>query len=175
MRSRVTSPPTEAYEPARPTPNTAVARSYCGPGIPVVEIQMSTWPSPTGKGKLTVNGIPRMVHGRLVNVEKYHRRYGLALAVAMSAVLARQTIPSEFMFLGELDLERKVRDVPTKVLENLLRSMCEQELDGPLTLVVPPSAAEALEGTAGLEVIGAATWHEVVVAVWPHMRKGRGR
>lgn len=195
MPSRISVPPPDTHESARPTPNTAVARSYGGPGIPLVEIQLSTWPSPTGRGRPTTNGVPRseieqvggivfgvsfshcdrMVHGRLVNAQKYHARYGLALAVALSGVLARQTVPTDFLFIGELDLERRVRDVPMRVLENLLRSICERELDGPLTVVVPPSSAELLEGTAGLEVIGAGTWAEVVVAVWPHMKKGRGR
>ena len=80
------------------------------------------------------------------------------------------------MFLGELDLEARIsRRADEGASKIFLRSICERELDGPLTVVVPPSSAELLEGTAGVEVVGAATWHEVVVAVWPHMKKGRGR
>ncbi|HSI34762.1 MAG TPA: hypothetical protein VK986_14335 [Tepidisphaeraceae bacterium] len=173
-------------------PHTAVARSYGGPGIPIVEIQMSSWPSSTGRGRVTTAGIPRavldqvagivfgvsfagcdrMVSARLVNTDKFARRYGLALAVAASAVLARQRVPSEFIFLGELDLARRVRDVPMRVLENLLRSICEREIETPITIVAPPASAELIEGTEGVEVVGAATWAEVVVAVWPHLRKG---
>jgi len=124
---------------------------------------------------MSFTGCDRLLSARLVNVEKYHRRHGLALAVALSAVLARQSVPSEFLFLGELDLERRVRDLSVRVLENLVRSLCDRELETPITIVAPPSSADLLEGTAGVEVIGAPTWQHVVVAVWPHLRKERGR
>jgi predicted ATP-dependent serine protease len=170
---------------------TATGRTYGGPGVPVVEIQLSTWTSPTGRGRLTTAGIPRieieqvagivfgisfahcdrMVQGRLVGVERYQRRYGLALAVAVTAMLARQQVPSEILVLGELDLARKVRDVSMRCLENLVRSLAERELDTPITIVAPPSSADMLEGTAGIEVIAAPTWAHVVGAIWPHLRK----
>lgn len=180
-------------DPARPDPPsrfTSIARAWGGPGVGVVEMQVSLLP-PDSKGKgaiicLGVNAseVRQIGHAilrlpqfsdtfhhtlqvRLVGDERHQRRYGLALTLAMSAAFLNRPIPPNYLYLGEVDLDRNVRGVSPKHVTELLKAIDAGEIQTPLTVFAPGSVARGLDGGAGLTVIRCDTLADALLGTWP--------
>jgi predicted ATP-dependent serine protease len=118
----------------------------------------------------SVEGVP--AHALRVDVHrpdagKYHHDYGLALAVAMISSLARKPIGEQLIFLGDVDLQGRVRDVAAKQVDRLNEAVASFEIETPLKIVCAPDTAVWLNASSTVVVVPARTLADAVAAVWP--------
>lgn len=177
---------------AKPSP--AAAKSFGGVGSGVVEVQASvTLPSVIGGGKLTAPGLPRkeieqliecasQVRGldmsdlsysiqcRLPGRMQYLCHFGLPLAMALIGSFVRHPVPKDALFLGEIDLFRRVLDLPVDLLQALCQAIEADEIKTPVTLYVPSSAIAHLPRSNGrVRVEPCETLESVISKTWPDL------
>ena len=134
----------------------SVARSYLGKNIGIAEAQASVaLPAYGNRGKITAPGLPRKeieqlttcisqlpemqiedldytIQCRLPGDKRYRGVLGLPLCMALIASYIQKDIPPYHIYLGEIDLLRKVRAVPDEILIDLW-----EEMKDPASEVIP--------------------------------------
>jgi predicted ATP-dependent serine protease len=98
---------------------------------------------------------------------KYHHDYGLALAVAMVSSLVRKSIGEQLLFLGDVDLQERIRDVAAKRVDRLNEAVASFEIETPLRIICAPETAAWLNASSTVVVAPALTLADAVAAVWP--------
>jgi hypothetical protein len=78
---------------------------------------------------------------------------GLPLSLALIGSLLQLPTPSNQLSLGEIDLLRRVRDLPVALVNNLAQGTASGDLPLPVQLLVPPSAVCQLPTGPGVEVV----------------------
>jgi predicted ATP-dependent serine protease len=174
-----------SQEPAPPL--TATARIYDGPGVGLAEIQATIDPPESGKGKIRAVGVPRTeidqvlqsiikipslsgpdynIACRLIGAEKWHSSFGLAVTAAIISSYLRKPIPSDYVFLGEIDLLKTVRGGSPRLIENLRRSIESSEVSPDISLVLSSSLRADPLAKLGVRLVPCATLIDVIAAVW---------
>jgi predicted ATP-dependent serine protease len=92
------------------------------------------------------------------------------LAVALISSCLRRPVPSDTIFLGEVDLNRAIRPLPPALLDSLSTLLLEPTFNQRLRLVVPTSAVDMLSINPGVRVVGCTTLDQVVYMIWPETR-----
>lgn len=158
-------------------PVTGVARSYLGTAYGPVELQASlglpmpgTRPSiiapelPKKRLEQLISAITRMPSLALdqfdLNINallpgdspRYRSWLGLPLAIALISSAIRRPVPNDAVYLGEIDLDRRLRPLPQSLLESLITSLNNDEFTGKTKFFVPPSAFEPLAATGSVLV-----------------------
>lgn len=181
----------------RPSPHikpvTGAARTYLGSTIGESEIQAAiSLPSPGSRPSITAPGLPRRrielilnaisglpmldlgsfsmsVSALLPGDSNFRGWLSLPLAVALISSCLRRPVPRDALFLGEIDLNRAIRPLPSVLVDALAAMLLEGESARRhrLRLVVPPSAAEPLSVGPGVSVIPCTTLDQVVYSIWP--------
>jgi predicted ATP-dependent serine protease len=179
----------------RPSPHispvTGIARTYLGLTVGESEIQAAvSLPTPGSRPLITAPGLPRRrielilsaisglpmldlgsfsmsVSALLPGDTNFRGWLSLPLAVALISSCLRRPVPTDTLFLGEIDLNRAIRPLPQGVLDALSATLLARERGPRLRLVVPPSAAETLAIGPGVSVIPCETLDQVVYSLWP--------
>jgi len=176
------------YKPKPPL--TVAARVYAGPGIGLAEIQTVIEPPPqTGRGKILAVGVPRVeieqvvssilhipglsgrpdysITCRLIGADKYIPSFGLAACVSVIASYFKRPIPPTSIFLGEIDLQKRIRGGTGRLIENLRRSIDAEEVGTDLTLFAPSTLATDHLSDAPIKVASCRSLMDVITAMWP--------
>ena len=75
------------------------------------------------------------------------------------------------MYLGEVDLFRKVLAVPDEVLRNLRDAIDHGEIAMPITLFVPPMAVAHLPRSSNaVKIVPCGSLEDAVYRTWPDLR-----
>jgi predicted ATP-dependent serine protease len=98
---------------------------------------------------------------------RYQHDYGLSLAIAMVASLHRKSIGEDILFLGDLDLDGRVRSITAKKVDRLNDAVAAYEIETPLRIVCSPETATWVQASSTVVVTPALTLAEAVAAVWP--------
>lgn len=174
-----------------------VARSFLGRDFNLPEVQASVaLPTYGSRGRITAPGLPRKeieqlancisqipdmniedldytIHCRLPGGRRYHNLLGLPLAVALIASYLQKDIPAHHIYIGEIDLLRKVREVPDQLVSQLWDAIQSDEIRRPLRLFVPPESASVLRETLdGVTVVACERLDDAVFLTWPELRRG---
>jgi DNA repair protein RadA/Sms len=174
---------------------TSVARTYLGKRIGFAETQAAvTLPSYGTKGKITAPGLPRReieqlttcisqipdmdigdldytIHCRLPGEKLYRSQLGLPLCMALIASYIQKDIPQYHVYIGEIDLLRKVREVPDQVILDLWESIQNGEIPSPIRVFCSRSAAELIrDDVEGATIIACDRLDDAVFYTWPELR-----
>jgi DNA repair protein RadA/Sms len=175
----------------------STARTFLGRDVGLAEAQASVaLPSYGTRGRITAPGLPKKeieqltncisqipdmeiedldyaIHCRLPGEKRYRSLLGLPVCMALIASYIQKDIPAHHVYIGEIDLLRKVREVPDQIIMDLWDLLAEGKLQTPLRLLCPPEGAKLLrEGMAGVTVVACDRLDDAVYHTWPEMRSG---
>jgi len=174
----------------------SVAKTYLGAGVGLAEAQAAvSLPSYGTRGKITAPGLPRReieqlttcisgipdmeieeldytIHCRLPGEKRYRALIGLPLCMALIASYIQLDIPAYHIYIGEIDLLRKVREVPDQLLLDLMDGISTEQIRTPLRIFCPMDTAEVIQSTVeGVTVIGCERLDDAVYQTWPQLKK----
>ncbi len=174
----------------------SVARTFLGAGIGIAEAQAAvSLPSYGTKGKITAPGLPRReieqlttcisqvpdmdiedldytIHCRLPGEKRYRALLGLPVCMALIASYIQKDIPAYHIYIGEIDLLRKVRQVPDQIIMDLWDGIQNGTIPRPIRLFCPKESAEVLkEGIEGATVISCDKLDDAVFETWPELKR----
>ncbi|MEX2673458.1 MAG: AAA family ATPase [Phycisphaeraceae bacterium] len=173
----------------------SAANTYGGATIGIRQVQVAISVPPDGqRAKVTAPGLPRKeidqligcinqiegldlseldhrIQCRMPRSGQYLTYFSLPLCMAMISSYARLPIPQNHLYLGEIDLFRKVLDVPLDVLTDLIATIDNAEIATPLKVFAPPSAEAYLsDAREGVKVISCSTLEDAIGQTWPNLR-----
>lgn len=179
----------------------SVARSYLGRRFGIAEAQASvSLPAYGNRGKITAPGLPRKeieqlttcinqlpemqiedldytIQCRLPGDKRYRSSLGLPLCMALIASYIQKDIPPYHIYLGEIDLLRKVREVPDELVINLwedLKDPASAYISRPVRIFCPRSSAELLqEEVEDVTVVACDRLDDAVFHTWPDLRTAK--
>ena len=176
----------------------SVARSYLGRHFGIAEAQASVaLPAYGSRGKITAPGLPRKeieqlttcisqlpemqiedldytIQCRLPGDKRYRSLLGLPLCMALIASYIQKDIPPYHIYLGEIDLLRKVREVPDEILIDLweqLKDPASTVIPKPIRIFCPSESAHLLqEEVEGATVVACDRLDDAVFMTWPELK-----
>ncbi len=173
----------------------SVARSYLGQNIGIVEAQASvSLPQYGNRGKITAPGLPRKeieqlttcisqlpemqiedldytIQCRLPGDRHYRSLLGLPLCMALIASYIQKDIPDYFYYLGEIDLLRKVREIPDELTLDLIEKLNSKEFVKPVRIFCPKETARTLKfEVASATIVACERLDDAVFMTWPELR-----
>ena len=176
----------------------SVARSYLGRATGIAEAQASVaLPAYGNRGKITAPGLPRKeieqlttcisqlpemqiedldytIQCRLPGDKRYRSLLGLPLCMALIASYIQKDIPPYHIYLGEIDLLRKVREVPDEILMDLweqLKDPNDMAIPKPVRIFCPKESAHLLqEEVEGATVVSCERLDDAVFMTWPELK-----
>jgi DNA repair protein RadA/Sms len=176
----------------------SVARSYLGRRIGIAEAQATVaLPAYGNRGKITAPGLPRKeieqlttcisqlpemqiddldytIQCRLPGDKRYRSLLGLPLCIALIASYIQKDIPSYYLYLGEIDLLRKIREVPDEIVIDLweqLKDPANVSIPRPVRIFCPKESARLLqEEVEGATVVACDRLDDAVFMTWPELK-----
>ncbi|HQR45159.1 MAG TPA: ATPase domain-containing protein [Thermoanaerobaculia bacterium] len=174
----------------------SVARTYLGRQTGVAEAQAAvSLPQYGSRGRITAPGLPKReieqlttcisqipemeiedldytIQCRLPGERNYRRMLGLPLCLALIASYIQKDIPAYHIYLGEVDLLRRVRGVPDDVLTEFCEDFQEGKLGTPVKLFCPPESASLLRDLIpkGATIVSCDRLDDAVFSTWPEIR-----
>lgn len=177
-----------------------VARTFIGgqDSGPLPEVQAAvSLPSYGMRGKITAPGLPRKeieqlancisqlpdmdvsdldytIHCRLPGERRYRSTLGLPLAMGLISSYIQKDIPAHHVYIGEIDLLRKVREVPEEVAMSLLDAVNSDTFRKPVRLFLPKGDCAALiRGgvKGGVTVVACERLEDAVYNTWPELKQ----
>jgi len=177
-----------------------VARSYLGRDSVLPEVQAAVaLPSYGTRGRITAPGLPRKeieqlancisqipdmdigdldysIHCRLPGERRYRGILGLPLSMALIASYLQKDVPSHHIYIGEIDLLRKVREVPESIITDLWEAIQAGEVPKPVRLFLPPRSADLLRHTTdNVTVMACERLEHAVYGTWPELDPGEAQ
>ena len=173
----------------------SVARTYLGRQTGVSEAQAAVaLPQYGTRGRITAPGLPKReieqlttcisqipemeiedldytIQCRLPGEKAYRRMLGLPLSLALIASYIQKDIPTYHLYLGEIDLLRRVRGVPDDILTELCDDFQEGKLGKPVKIFCPPESAALLRDLipSGATIVSCERLDDAVFATWPEI------
>lgn len=177
----------------------SVARSYLGHNIGIAEAQATVaLPAYGTRGKITAPNLPRKeieqltvcisqlpdmniedldytIQCRLPGDKRYRNLLGLPLCMALIASYIQRDIPPYHIYLGEIDLLRKVREVPDDILIDLWEELKNPEsttIPKPVRIFCPSESAHLLQDEIeGATVVACDHLEDAVFMTWPKLKR----
>jgi DNA repair protein RadA/Sms len=173
----------------------SVARTYLGRTLGIGEAQASVaLPQYGSRGRITAPGLPKReieqltqcisqipemeiedldyaIQCRLPGEKSYRRMLGLPLCMALIASYIQKDIPAYHIYLGEIDLLRRVRGVPDDVLTDFCDDFQQGKLFTPVKIFCPLESAKFLRDLipSGATVVSCERLDDAVFATWPEL------
>jgi DNA repair protein RadA/Sms len=173
----------------------SVARSFLSRASGNTEAQAAVaLPSYGTRGQITAPGLPRKeieqilncisqipdmdigdlsytIQCRLPGEKRYRSLLNLPLAMALIASYLQRDIPQHHLYIGELDLLRRVREVPQNVILDLWDAIEAGELWTPIRIFCPTESAQFMrENTPGATVVSCDRLEDAIANTWPDIR-----
>ncbi len=173
----------------------SVARTYLGKSKGIAEAQAAVaLPAYGSRGKITAPGLPRReieqlttcisqipdmdigeldytIQCRLPGERRYRSLLGLPLCMALIASYIQKDIPEYHIYIGEIDLLRRVREVPDDILLDLWEQVEDGTITTPVRIFCPSDAALLLqEGIDRGTVVPCDRLEDAVFHTWPELR-----
>lgn len=174
----------------------AVARTYIGPGVGgAIDVQASVGLAGYGaRGRVTAPGLPKAELqqlvasiGQLPSVEiddldfsihcrlpggrrRYNGSVQLALAMSLLSSYLRKPIPTNCLFLGEVDLGRGIRQIDERLRNELINDLAvADEMAGRWRIFCHPLTAMMLPN-GDITPVPCEKLETVLYSVWPDLR-----
>jgi predicted ATP-dependent serine protease len=125
---------------------------------------------------MDIGDLDYSIHCRLPGERRYRGILGLPLTIALIASYLQKDVPAHHIYLGEIDLLRKVREVPEDLITHLWEAIEADEIRKPLRLFLPPESASLIrETTADVTVMTCKRLEDAVYGTWPELAAGGAR
>lgn len=175
-----------------------VARSFIGRDRILPEVQAAvSLPSYGSRGKITAPGLPKKeieqlancisqipdmdmgeleytIHCRLPGDRLYRSILGLPLSMALISSYLQMEIPFHHIYIGEIDLLRQVRDVPSHIIDDLHDALSSEEIRKPVRIFLPSDSAgllrEFLSDDSGVSIVSCPLLEDAVFNTWPNLK-----
>lgn len=176
----------------------SIARSFAGRIHGNVEAQAAvSLPTYGTRGEITAPGLPRKEIQRLLQAinqipgvdlehlsysiqcvlpddNRYRKYLDLPIAIALIASYLQKPIPNHFCFLGEVDLLRQVRTMPSDILQEFVDAVADGKMHAPMRIFCSKAAADQLRGLADeITAVGVNSLDEVVYQTWPELNPNK--
>ncbi len=173
----------------------SVARTFFGRATGNAEAQAAVaLPSYGSRGQITAPGLPRKeieqllncisqipdmdigdlsytIQCRLPGERRYRRLLDLPLSMALIASYLQRDIPRHHLYIGELDLLRRVREVPDNIVQDLWDAVQAGEIQPPLRIFCPKESAHLIrEGVQEATVVACDRLEDALYGTWPDLR-----
>lgn len=173
----------------------SVARTFLGRSVSNAEAQAAvSLPSYGMRGRITAPGLPRKeieqllncisqipemdigdldyaIQCRLPGERTYRRVMDLPLSMALIASYLQRNIPKHHIYIGELDLLRRVREVPDNIIEDLWGAVEQGEIQPPLRIFCPKESAHLVrEGVKQVTVVPCNHLEDAIYTTWSDLR-----
>lgn len=171
------------------------ARTFAGAGTGIMQIQAAvSVPADGRSGRLTAPGLPRReieqlvdciaqvdrldvsdldfrIQCRLPGCGRYSTYYGLPLCMALIGSYARREIPESYIYMGEVDLFKKILPVPFDVIQDLVDAVDQGDIATPITVFASPmSVVDLPKNHSKIRVVPCNTLEDAIFQTWPEMR-----
>jgi len=175
----------------------SVAKTYLGRDVGIAEAQAAVaLPGYGTRGRITAPGLPKKeieqlttcisqlpemeiqdldytIQCRLPGERRYRGLLGLPLCMALIASYIQKDIPAYHIYMGEIDLLRKVREVPEQIVLDLWEGIQDGTIPQPLRIFCPRRSAELMrEVIEGVTVVACDKLDDAVFHTWPELRVG---
>ncbi len=90
---------------------------------------------------------------------------GLPLAIALIGSCIRRPVPTDAVYVGEIDLNRRVRPLPQSIIDQLMTAIDDGHFNPRTRLFLPPSAAEMFPADM-VKLVPCSTLDQAVAATW---------
>jgi len=122
---------------------------------------------------MDISDLDYAIHCRIPGERRFRRILNLPLAMALIASYIQKDIPGHHMYVGEVDLLRRVREIPDQILTDLHDALEAGEIRKPVRLFLPKESAELVRATAaGITVVACDQLDDAVYNTWPELRRG---
>lgn len=174
----------------------SIAKTFVGSNVGVIEAQAAvSLPSYGTRGRITAPGLPRKeieqlttcisqlpdmeisdldytIHCRLPGNKRYCAELGLAVSMSLISSYLQKDIPAHYLYLGEIDLLRKIRRVSDDIVLQLSEDIKNGTINTPLRIFCPKENADFIkEDIKGVTVITCDKLDDAVFATWPEFKK----
>ena len=123
---------------------------------------------------MQIEDLDYTIQCRLPGGKRYRSLLGLPLCMALIASYIQKDIPSYHIYLGEIDLLRKVREVPDEILIDLweqLKDPASTVIPKPIRIFCPSESAHLLqEEVEGATVVACDRLDDAVFMTWPELK-----
>lgn len=148
-----------------------MGRVLC-PNLP--RLQVSQMISSIERSSLGISLESFMVNIQLGGESLFRKSLHLPLAVGVVGSFCQKTVPDNFLWLGELDLNLRLRSLPENVHLALDTAIESDALAPGATVVVPASDAKTFSSDRRVRVVGVNDLHEAMTLIEPK-KKVRNR
>lgn len=173
----------------------SVARTFLGRAAGNAEAQAAVaLPSYGSRGQITAPGLPRKeieqllncigqipdmdigdlsytIQCRLPGERTYRRLLDLPLCMALMASYLQRDIPNHHLYIGEIDLLRRVREVPDNIIQDLWDAIDSGEIPKPVRIFCPSASAHLVrEGTKDATIVACDYLEDALYSTWPDLQ-----
>ena len=173
----------------------SVAKTFFGRNTRNAEAQAAVaLPGYGSRGQITAPGLPRREIEQLLNCisqipdmdigdlsytiqcripggRRYRSLFHLPLAMALVASYLQRDIPAHHLYIGEIDLLRRVREVPDEMIENLWSAVVEGEIKLPVRIFLPSESSNLIRNELqDATVFACDQLDDAIYGTWPDLQ-----
>jgi predicted ATP-dependent serine protease len=137
--------------------------------IPHGEIQQITDMIGDIRG-VEVNDTDFSISTRMPGSRHYSPTMALALSMTLIGSALQQPVDENLLFVGEIDLKRRIRDVPALLATDIANAIVAGAIRSPARIVCSPGTAGIIAVSAGVPCAACRTLDEAVFVAWPQIR-----
>jgi predicted ATP-dependent serine protease len=119
---------------------------------------------------IDLNDLDFSISCRIPGARGYWPTLGLALCISLIGSAQQRVVADGLLFLGEIDLMRRVRDVPDSMATEIANALIAGAIRQPVKIVCSPGTASLLTSSGNVQCAACRTVDEAVFAVWPQTR-----
>ncbi len=174
----------------------SVAKTFLGMDVGIAEAQAAVaLPAYGNRGRIVAPGLPKKeieqlttcisqipdmeiedldyaIQCRLPGERRYRGILGLPLCMALIASYLQKDIPQHHIYIGEIDLLRKVREIPDQIILDLWESIQDGNIQLPIRVFCPQKSAELIQQeVSGATIMACDKLDDAVRNTWPELQK----
>jgi hypothetical protein len=126
---------------------------------------------------MQIEDLDYTIQCRLPGDKRYRGLLGLPLCMALIASYIQKDIPAYHLYMGEIDLLRKVREIPDEIVLDLLEQLKDPTCTAirrPVRVFCPSESARLLQDeVSGATIVACERLEDAVFSTWPELRNMR--
>ncbi|MGC8542218.1 MAG: hypothetical protein ACP5QA_16545, partial [Phycisphaerae bacterium] len=110
------------------------------------------------------------INCRLPGSGQYSPILGLPLCMALVGSYLQKTVPERNIYVGEIDLYRRVRAISPAISQSLKSALDNGDIDTPVTLFIHPLTAAEFTPSESVRIVSCDTLEAAIFQTWPELR-----
>lgn len=117
-----------------------------------------------------VNDTDFSISTRMPGARMYSPTMALALSMTLIGSALQQPVEENLLFVGEIDLKRRIRDLPDLMAAEIGNAIVAGAIGSPVKIVCSPGTASIIAASGGVTCAACRTLDEAVFVAWPQTR-----